>query len=246
MRATAGTDEEGDAAPWRGAYRATLSRENHPLSFFHPLSFPLVPSRPRFILSIALTPAPPHENDVLRLALARRRTFRALLRSPFRHGNHPFGASHDSSPPPRRRPEYRNRSVGALGTRRESGISEKEEVARVAGGGAEGEMGEGGATAAGLDVGERRASGIKIIFQRAPPTVRVPPRNFNPLISDGMIIRGDISHESGTWLNVDFIAAVRRAGTRLGYARARSTKISAELPKRRLRGGPRHRLEVVN
>jgi len=24
-----------------------------------------------------------------------------------------------------------------------------------------------------------------------------------------MIIRGDISHESGTWLNVDFIAAVR-------------------------------------
>lgn len=24
-----------------------------------------------------------------------------------------------------------------------------------------------------------------------------------------MIIRGDISHESGTWLNVDFIVAVR-------------------------------------
>lgn len=56
-----------------------------------------------------------------------------------------------------------------------------------------------------------RASGIKIIFQRAPPTARVPPRNFNPLISDGMIIRGDISRESGTWLNVDFIAA--RKGT---------------------------------
>lgn len=35
----------------------------------------------------------------------------------------------------------------------------------------------------------------------------VPARNFSPLISDGMIIRGDISHESGTWLNVDFIAA---------------------------------------
>lgn len=38
----------------------------------------------------------------------------------------------------------------------------------------------------------------------------VPPRNFSPLISDGMIIRGDISHESGTWLNMDFIAASQR------------------------------------
>lgn len=66
----------------------------------------------------------------------------------------------------------------------------------------------------------------------------VPPRNFSPLISDGMIIRGDISHESGTWLNVDFIAAVRGRGWR---RRGRGTRARhenfSELPKRHYEKG---------
>ena len=48
-------------------------------------------------------------------------------------------------------------------------------------------------------------------FPPGTTTGAVPARNFSPLISDGMIIRGDISHESGTWLNVDFIAAGQRS-----------------------------------
>lgn len=47
-----------------------------------------------------------------------------------------------------------------------------------------------------------------------------------------MIIRGDISHESGTWLNVDFIAAVRGGrGGKGGKGRAQHENFS-ELPKR--------------
>lgn len=49
----------------------------------------------------------------------------------------------------------------------------------------------------------------------------VPARNFSPLISDGMIIRGDISHESGTWLNVDFIAAGQHSRLPRGRGRGR-------------------------
>ena len=43
----------------------------------------------------------------------------------------------------------------------------------------------------------------KIIFQW------VPFRNFNPLISDGMIIHGNILRKSRTWLIVDFTARQR-------------------------------------
>ena len=64
----------------------------------------------------------------------------------------------------------------------------------------------------------------------------VPARNFSPLISDGMIIRGDISHESGTWLNVDFIAAGQHSRLASGVGGA-GAKISTELRKR----GPRER-----
>lgn len=47
-----------------------------------------------------------------------------------------------------------------------------------------------------------------------------------------MIIRGDISHESGTWLNVDFIVAVRGGGTEKGGGTAYGTQNFSELPKR--------------
>lgn len=67
----------------------------------------------------------------------------------------------------------------------------------------------------------------------------VPPRNFSPLISDGMIIRGDISHESGTWLNVDFIAAARGEGRA-----ARTARKFLGITKKALREGALG--EVVN
>lgn len=49
-----------------------------------------------------------------------------------------------------------------------------------------------------------------------------------------MIIRGDISHESGTWLNVDFIVAVRGegGGRRRRGGTAHGTQNFSELPKR--------------
>lgn len=56
-------------------------------------------------------------------------------------------------------------------------------------------------------------------FPPGTTTGAVPARNFSPLISDGMIIRGDISHESGTWLNVDFIAAGQRSRAPRGRVR---------------------------
>lgn len=65
-------------------------------------------------------------------------------------------------------------------------------------------------------------------FPPGTTTGAVPARNFSPLISDGMIIRGDISHESGTWLNVDFIAAGQRSREPRGRGGA---KISTELRK---------------
>ncbi|KYM99772.1 hypothetical protein ALC62_09390 [Cyphomyrmex costatus] len=138
----------------RGAAdRATLSRENHPLFFFPSHSFPV--SR-RYAI------------DVLCPTLAFG-TFRALP-FPFRHGNHPFGAPHESSPP-RCRLEYRNRSVGAKGHGGKRGL------VRNTGGG-EGCAGNGGVTVAGLVVEVRRASSIKIIFQRA-----LPPARYHPEIS---------------------------------------------------------------
>lgn len=73
-------------------------------------------------------------------------------------------------------------------------------------------MVDGGVTVAGLVVGIRRARQHQNYFPAGTTAGAVPPRNFSPLISDGMIIRDDISHESGTWLNVDFIAAVRGSG----------------------------------
>lgn len=69
-------------------------------------------------------------------------------------------------------------------------------------------------------------------FPAGTPPAREPPRNFSPLISDGMIIRGDISHESGTWLNVDFIAAVRP-----GRRRGRDENFHGIAGKRDLREG---------
>lgn len=54
-----------------------------------------------------------------------------------------------------------------------------------------------------------------------------------------MIIRGDISHESGTWLNVDFIAAVR--GGESAHTRTRKF---LEITKKALR--ERTPGEVVN
>ena len=69
-------------------------------------------------------------------------------------------------------------------------------------------------------------------FPAGTPPARAPPRNFSPLISDGMIIRGDISHESGTWLNVDFIAAVRP-----GRRRGRDENFHGIAGKRDLREG---------
>ncbi|KYN36863.1 hypothetical protein ALC56_08654 [Trachymyrmex septentrionalis] len=86
--------------------------------------------------------------------------------------NHPFGAPHESSPPPRCRLEYRNRSVGAKGHGGKRGL------VRNTGGGGEGCAGYGGVTVAGLVVEVRRASSIKIIFQRA-----LPPARYHPEIS---------------------------------------------------------------
>lgn len=45
-----------------------------------------------------------------------------------------------------------------------------------------------------------------------------------------MIIRGDISHESGTWLNVDFIVA--KGGTEEEGGTVHGTQNFSELPKR--------------
>ena len=45
-----------------------------------------------------------------------------------------------------------------------------------------------------------------------------------------MIIRGDISHESGTWLNVDFIAAGQHSRLASGEGGV-GAKISTELRK---------------
>jgi len=56
-----------------------------------------------------------------------------------------------------------------------------------------------------------------------------------------MIIRDDISHESGTWLNVDFIAAARGEGVE---GRAAYENFS-ELPKRPYTRRETHS-EVVN
>lgn len=151
----------------RGAAdRATLSRENHPLSFFPSHSFPIPRRYHPLYPSYALSPL---AIDVLRLTLAFG-TFRALP-FPFRHGNHPFGAPHESSPSPRCRLEYRNRSVGAKGHGGKRGLP------RNIGGG-EGRVVDGGVTVAGLVVGIRRASSIKIIFQRA-----LPPARYHPEIS---------------------------------------------------------------
>lgn len=60
-----------------------------------------------------------------------------------------------------------------------------------------------------------------------------------------MIIRGDISHESGTWLNVDFIVAVRGGGRdgEGGWDRARHAKFLG-ITKKALREGTLG--EVVN
>lgn len=144
----------------RGAAdRATLSRENHPFSFYHPLSFH-DPSMLRHSLFIPLT-----------LLLLRS----ALFRSPFVTVNHPFDAPHESSPSPRRRLEYRNRSVGAKGHGGKRGLVRNKRRRGMW----EEMRGPEGSTVAGLVVGVRRASSIKIIFQRAPP----PARWYHPEIS---------------------------------------------------------------
>lgn len=89
----------------------------------------------------------------------------------------------------------------------------------------------------GKGVGKARAqveSEHQNYFPPSTTTGAVPARNFNPLISDGMIIRGDISHESGTWLNVDFIAAGQRSRGRRRGGRGKGgggAKISTELRK---------------
>lgn len=112
MRAAARTVEESDVALRCGESRNPLSRKSSPL-FLSPALFPNLSSLPRALSPLA--------TNVHRLAPALP-TFR-VPPSPFRHGNHPFGASRESSPPPRCRLEYRNSSVGAKGYGGKKGLA---------------------------------------------------------------------------------------------------------------------------
>lgn len=105
----------------------------------------------------------------------------------------------------------------------------------------------------GKGVGKARAqveSEHQNYFPPGTTTGAVPARNFSPLISDGMIIRGDISHESGTWLNVDFIAAGQRSrGRRRGGGGVRGKRgAGRKFPRNYGKGSARRDgvYEVVN
>lgn len=117
MRAAAGRRGR-DSAPRRGGPRNPLSRKSSLLFLSLARSPSRSPPTRATVFSIYLCLACSFSARRLNSVLCPAPAFApfALLRPfPFRHGNHPFGAPHESSPSPRCRLEYRNRSVGAKG-----------------------------------------------------------------------------------------------------------------------------------
>jgi len=165
MRAAA-PGEEGDSAPRCGGPRNSLSRKSSPL-FLSLALFPYLSAVPFSLSLLSSFSASGLTFSVLLLPLIPS----ALFRSPFVTVTTPLVLLTESSPPPRCWLEYRNRSVGAKGHGGKRGL------VRNTGGG-EGCAGYGGVMVAGLVVEVRRASSIKIIFQRA-----LPPARYHPEIS---------------------------------------------------------------